>query len=372
MRRLVSVALKKISVLFGGKPLLLPLTLALLSLCFFAVRTAVTATRSGEVRMAAVDECGGGLSAKLLDSVASAKGFAVTVLPSAREARSAAADGEVEAVLIISKDYDRLILDPDAAGLITLLTAPGSVSADLIRETVSGKLIAQRAELRAKDGLAADGFSLEDFDAFAAEFDTPKLCRVESAGGGSEPDRAVFGRAFPGYAGFAALALMLVMLTLAKQLSQSSSRLVSLRMASLRNGRALDFAGDVLSVFSAALLVSAAAFAFAPERSIYLAAGLVSYSFCLTGLCLALSGLLGTGRIDMASPFIALVTSILGGCFVDPGGLSPAFSVISKFTPQGQLTAAAGGAPAFAGLLLAEGALLLAAALVIRRRRRGL
>ena len=45
MRRIFALAAKKISVLFGGKPLLLPAALLALAVCFITVGSVVGASR---------------------------------------------------------------------------------------------------------------------------------------------------------------------------------------------------------------------------------------------------------------------------------------------------------------------------------------
>ena len=65
MRKLLSLSLKKISVLFGGRPWLIAVTLAALMLMFAAVSSVYTAKRRDKVAVACVDECGGELSAAL-------------------------------------------------------------------------------------------------------------------------------------------------------------------------------------------------------------------------------------------------------------------------------------------------------------------
>ncbi|MBO4563432.1 MAG: ABC transporter permease [Clostridia bacterium] len=367
MRRLFSLGINKLRVLFGGKLWLFPVTLLLAALAFFAVRCAVTAKCSETVGLSAVDECGGAHSSRLVNELENAPGFTVIRAADTESAKDDIASGRTEAILVIHEDFDARAGDDGASGLISLYMAPGSVSADLIRETVSGKLISVRAEMRAKAELVSQGFDASRFDAYAAEFDAPRLYTIITIGGGNIADRAVFGRGFPGYAGFAALAVMLILLTLTKQLSESSSRLVAVRLRAVKSGGTLGFFSDAAAVLFVTLALALIAFLISPDRSRGLALSLAAYSLLMTGLCLLLSKLGGSLRIDMASPFIALVTSILGGCFADPGSLSPAFAFVSKLTPQGQLIAASGGKQAFAAVLAIEGIALLAAAFIASR-----
>ena len=160
-----------------------------------------------------------------------------------------------------------------------------------------------------------------------------------------------------------------LLLTLARRLADGSSRLVARRMGAAKLGRALAFFGDALALFAAGLIASAIAFAFAPARSAALALGLVCYDVCVSGLCLLTSKFGAAGRIDIAAPAIALVTSLIGGCFMDLASLSPFLTVLSRLTPQGQLIACARGALPFAALLAAEGALLAGMATAVEKRK---
>jgi hypothetical protein len=368
MRKVFTLAFNKLLMLFDGKTLLLPAAFIMLALCFITVSNAVTARFSDTVHVSVVDECGDENSAALISDIEGTEGFSVSVVGSEKEAEDAILKGRSEAILVILPEYGGQLCNKDASGIIRIITAPGSVSADLIRETVSGKLIARRSMINAVKQLEADGVPTDGFYGYIEEFDAPTLYRVTTVNG-SSAERAVFGQGFPGYEGFAALALMLLMLTLTKQLASKESRLVNNRMLVLDHGRALAFATDIIAVFGLALLLSLLAFILAPEKSAALIIGLAAYSVLLTGLSILLSRLGGSGRIDVASPFIALVTSILGGCFVELGGFSKAFSIISKFTPQGQLISSVRGAWIFIPVLIAEGLIMAAVGFAIRKKR---
>ena len=369
MRRLFCLSIKKISVLFGGRPLLILLTLLLLGVCFYTVRHAVTAERNDSVNMTVVDASRSELSSALVAAVREAPGFSVKLAEDIDSARIDMAEGRTEAILSIGADYDSAIADEAPASLIEILTAPGSVSAELIRETVAGKLLAQRAEVKVKNNLAGEGFSIDEFVEYEKEFTVPNMYRITTIGGGNEASRAVFGGGFPGYAGFAALAILLVMLTLTRQLAAYNVRLSAVRMRAVDGGRTLAFMSDAFAVLIPAFLFAIEAFLISSGMSIKLLAALLAYSVAVTGICLALSKTGGAGRIDAVSPFAALVTSILGGCFVELSSLSPALRIVARLTPQGQMIAAANGAGAFIPLLIAEGAVFALTAALLERRK---
>ncbi len=163
MRKLSCLSIKKISVLFGGRPILILLAFVMLGTCFFAVRHAVTAERNDSVNLTVVDASGSELSSALIASIKEAPGFCVKLAEDIDSARIDIAEGRTEAILSIGADYDSAIASETPASLIDILTAPGSVSAELIRETVAGKLLAQRAEAKVRNSLGSEGFDLNEF-----------------------------------------------------------------------------------------------------------------------------------------------------------------------------------------------------------------
>lgn len=370
MKRLFLLSLKKIRLMFGGRLWLLPAAILALSLCFYCASAMSGAEAPDSLRIAVCDKCGDGASAGLIEKLSTQEGFTVLVCASEDDAKEALIRGECEARLTVLPDYSARIAGDSPAELISLESAPGSVSAGLIRETVLGRLLAHRAEARAHERLARDGFDPDELQAYADEFTPSSVCEFTELGGsGAYPvSRALFGQGFAGFAGFAALALMLVMLTLSRGLAGRAPRLVGDRLRAAPGGAWLAFLSDAAAPFITALAFSALAFAFARERTPALAVGLLGYSLLLSGVCCLLSSLKGGLRMDVIAPFAALITSLVGGCFADLT-LSPALSLISRFTPQGQFVLAASGEWAFAALLAAEGLLLAAAGAMVRRSR---
>lgn len=362
MRKLFALTIKKISVLFGGRPLLFPITLAVLALLFYTVGAVNGAERRSEACITMIDEQKSNYSAALVDAITNTDGFSVRLADSEDEALADIADGRSEAILTLPNGFDERLTGDDADGIVDLRMAPGSAVQDLIRETVSGRLLALRACVRAKGRIEADGLSTEEFEKLYASFEAPKLYSVSAIGGGKAADRAVFGQGFPGYAGFTALAMMLIMLTVTRKYSEASSRLAAKRMHVLDGGRVLRFSTDALACFVVSLAMGLVSFALTPDRSFSYAAAAAAYALELTGLTLLTSRIVGAGRIDVASPFIALVTSIFGGCFADTASLSPALRVISKVTPQGRFIAAASGSYLFVALMVVIGLALSACA----------
>ena len=366
--RCLSAAVKKLAAMFGGR-VMIPIVYLLLCLCFAAVRSAVTAQAPDKVTLAVYDACRGELSQRFVKGLACAEGVSVIECASAEKAEDELLRGRAEVLLTVNADLDRLLTEEEPTPLISLVTAPGSVSAELMRETAAGALISARTLARVENSLTEDGFDPAELSAFMDEFELPRTYTVKTTGGGKAP-AALFGSAYACYEGIAALALLLLLLSLSKRLGDPSSRLVAKRLLAVKNGGALAFFSDLAAVFAAGLIGGALAFAFAPERGVMFALGLVCYVFCISGLCLLLSRLKATGRMDIAAPFIALATSVAGGCFADLTSLSPALRAVAMCTPQGQLIAAAKGEALFLLLLLFEGLALLIAAMTVRSKKK--
>ena len=362
IRKCLYAALAKLSVMFGGRRVI-PIVYLLLAACLLASSLIVTAKEPERVTLAVLDECGGEYSGELVRAVSAAEGFRVTQVDTREKAEDLLLSGHAEALLTVEADYDERILDEGSTRLICLASAPGAASAELIRETVAGLLAASRSEARIAAELEEEGFDSSDMAAYMDEFAVPRMYSFEIVGGASA-QRAVFGTSYACYEGIAALGVLLLLLTLSRRLADGSSRLASMRLAAAENGRAIAFVSDFAALLIAGLIACALAFAFAPQRSILLALGLLAYDICIAGLCLLVSRFGSLARLDIAAPFIALVTSVVGGCFADLGMLSPALGTLARFTPQGQLIAAAKGSAVFIAALVAEGAALAGLSLV--------
>ncbi|MCR5611009.1 MAG: ABC transporter permease [Clostridiales bacterium] len=356
MRRLLSQVKYKLLVLMNGRPFLYSAGLVLLALSFLLVMNAVTAVRESEVKISVFDECGGESSRALCDYISSAKGLSAVFADSREEAENAVYLGKAEAALVILPDYDRLLASGSTHGLISLAVSPSSVSTEIITETVAGGVMSERARLNSLAELSRGGYDTGKYAEYADEFVPPYMVTVrELSGSGS--DRAVFGRTFPGSGGFYALALMLVMLTVAKKLGGADETAVSRRYSALPSGRAFDLVSDLLALFVLALFVSAAAFIFLPEKSVTAAFAYIAYAFAVSGLSLFASSLARGDRLDAVSPVFALVTSIIGGCFIDFGALPKPLAAVSRFTLQGQLIASVNGQALFIPVLIILGVL---------------
>ncbi len=369
LRKVFQAAVRKLMSAFGGTEVLLPVYI-LLAGCFLAAAAIVTAKAPSRISLAVADTCQGPYSRELTEAIMNEEDIEPLLCSSVEEGEDFLLRGKAETLLIITPEYDEKILDDTAESLITLRTAPGAASANLLRETIAGILLARRSSARLRQGLEEDGFDGSLLEPTSREIDLPPLIQTTTAGGSEAAFRAVFGSAYACYEGVAALALILLLLTMSRRLNDPFSKEVSSRLSVLGNGSRLSFFSDAGCLFLAGLFGTLLAFVIGPDRSALLLAGLLCYTVCISGLSLLLSSFGVTGKIDLMAPFLALATSIIGGCFVDLSSLSPSFKTLARCTPQGQLIAAVREQPVFLVVLLAEGCLFAWLAALLRRKTR--
>ncbi len=370
IRTLLRVSIHKIVAFFGGHfPLVL--VCVLLCCCFAATSLITGANQPEDVQVAIVDLCDGPLSQVLCRSVSETKGIRATVVKTVEEGEDLVLLDSAEVILILDPEYDQKVLSDQTETLIRLETAPGAGSAQLLRETLAGLLIAQRSELRVKEKLIADGVMTDDdslFQQYIEEAPTPHMYSVVNYKTDKSSETEKFGLLHASYYGISALALLLVLLTLTRRMADAYSRNVSERIETQRYGNAISLAGDYLALFLVAIGISVMSFLLSPDKNLYGALSLFSYSVSISGICLLISRFNMSGRIDILAPFLAIVTSIVGGCFTDLSVLSDALRTIARCVPQGQMLAAANGAAIFIPILLIEGIAASAIAVLLNRR----
>lgn len=372
IRTLLRISIHKITAFFGGFRSFA--IVCILLCCCFAAASVVSSAKTPEtVQVAIVDLCDGPVSRALCRSLSETNGITATTVKTLSEGEDLLLFDSAEALLIIDPEYDEKILQDQAASLISIKSAPGADSAQLLRETSAGLLIAQRSELRVREALKKDGYLAEDDSAFTAyiqEAPTPRMYSVETYGKNGNTASETKGLLRASYNGIACLALLLILLTLTRRMSDMHARNVAERMETQRHGKAISLISDFLALLFTALLISVLAFLFAPEKSFFAAAAWFSYSVCIGGICLLVSRFNTAGRIDILAPFLAIVTSIAGGCFTDLSVLSDLLRFAARCVPQGQMLAASNGLPIFCLILLSEGiAAFLISALLNRSRR---
>jgi len=345
MRTLRSVRFK-LAAMFGGPLTALVLCAALL-VSLTAVSGALQAERADSVRITVVDRDDSAESRALSDALSSDGALSVTQCGDEASARRMLALGRAEGLLTIGQGYgDALRSDGDELGL-HYESAPLSSSGQAVREIVSGYVVRARSRIRAYENAAEalGALSAEDeaaLDALLGQA-APAAYTIETIGGDSQTNSdpqtnsgSVFRALSVRYEGFAALCILLCMLTLSAFFARGSSRLVSARMNALPGGAACAFFGDALALFGSGVLMAAIALIPRGDVSPTVLYMLAAYVFNLTGLCILITRFGGVGgRVDVLSPFLALLTGLIGGCFADTAALSPALRRLSLLTPQG-------------------------------------
>lgn len=372
IRTLLPISLHKITAFFGGRRAFV-LVCILLCICFGATAMISGAKSSEDVHVAIVDLCQEPLSESLCLSLSDTEGIRTDVFHTISDGEDCMLFDSAEVLLIIPEDYDQKIAEDTVGSIVTLKTAPGAGSVQLLRETVAGLLTAQRSEVRVKAQLVTDGIMTEDDDSafrrYMDEITTPRIYTVDTYGKKNATELNTSELLHASYSGVGALALLLVLLTLTRRMSDAYSKNVSERIETQQNGSMLAMISDLLALFAVALLISAEAFLLSPEKSFPGALAWICYSLCVSGICLLISRFNTSGRIDILAPFLAIVTSLFGGCFTDLSVLSEGWRFVARCMPQGQMLAATNGHHVFCLLLIGEGAVAVLAAVLLQRKK---
>ncbi len=376
-RSLFRISFYKITAFFGGRNALI--LVCILILCCLTVTALIANTSTPDtVEAVIVDLCDGPYSRAFCFNFAAADGIHAEIIHTVSEGEDRILYDSAEVMLILSGDYDRLISEPETlqtassdhnGPLISFKTAPGSESAELLRETAAGLMLAQRSEIRVRNSLEADGFDVSEFEKYMTEATQPNLYSVSFSEKSPSENRSHGGLVRAGFNGVAALLLVLTLLTLTRRMADPTSVLVTQRIEILHNGRLFAFISDYLALFLVALFLAAVSFGLSPTKSTLSLFGWICYSLCISAISLLISGFGSFGRIDILAPFLAIVTSVLGGCFTDLSLLSDAFVVIARCVPQGQLFAVINGNGLFCIVLFAESVLVLLTAYLVCRNK---
>ena len=366
MLKLFSAALTKLRAMAGGW-LSAALMLLLAFLMFLTVSVTLNTGSPDSLSLALLDEDGGEEAARFAEMLAGGDSpVALTVCGSRAEADEKLLSGAAEGLIVIEKDFASVLVSGGAA--LSYYPAAGASSAEAARELISGSAVTLRSRLRARLyaaellGRELTGEELASLDAIAEENAANAVRAVEPFTVGAESGRtaSIFSAFYARRSGFFAFVTMLMLLMLGSFTGSGDARAVALRMRTLRHGALFERAASLLALvlFGAALTaLYALASGGISVKEIYAA---LLYILLTAALALLLGSLSGEARAELASPFIAFLTSLAGGCFADPEALGGALKTLSLFTPQGRfLAASSGGAVHLAVLAAAALALTL-------------
>ena len=380
--KLINLAFIKLRAMAGGAVGAV-LTLLLAFAMFVTAAAALNTPKPEKLVLAVVDESNTALSARLTDMLAYEKTASVKLIPCQNLAMAEALIGRygAEGTLVIEKNFDEALAGGGTA--LAFYAAPGTSSAEAAEEIIAANAVALRSRLRSRiyseellgRGLTAEELTKLEVLADAALEREGAFAETQVVGSGAVAGSSVFGAFYARYAGFAAFIVMLCLLMLGAFTGSADARSAAQRIRSLRAGEYLEAGANMaaLVIFGLCLLILSYIAGGAPKPLEALAG--VAFVFCTAALSMLLGSFAGSERAEIASPFIALITSLAGGCFINPEAIGGALKTLSFFTPQGLYLSALNGRWAciiilvLAGLLMTVLCLMNARAAAQKRRR---
>ena len=377
---ILRLALQKIRAMAGGYGFFAAVLAAAFAL-FFIIAATLGTTRTQLLRIALTDEDDSPLShefAELLNDsdreITGGKMRFVSVRFGTREeSEEAVRSGKAEGALIILKGFGAGLESGEEAFLEYRASADAS-SAQAAEEIIGGRAVALRSRLRSADyakKLLNRGLTekeLSELEVAAKEYYNEQVgaVRFERIGGSVEKaDSSVFGALRARFSGIGAFAVLTLLLTLGSWTGSNAARAAEKRLAAEKGGVSISFWSNFLALFICGIamyavmyIAAAAAGRNSPNGHELLAAG--CYLFCASALALVVGGADISGRMNLAAPFIAFATSLLGGCFADTAARGGLFAKLALLTPQGLCIAGADGSIACLAVLAGAGVVLLA------------
>ncbi|MBR0157393.1 MAG: ABC transporter permease [Clostridia bacterium] len=364
--KLLTLAMTKLRAMAGGITGIV-ITFALSLLMLITAAYALNAKGPGSLVIAVADENNTELSAEFREMLRNDETASIKLVDAetVEKANSIVRDGGAEGVLLIEEDFSD-VLEKGGTGL-SFFPAQGSSSAEAAEEIIIGNAISLRSKLRARSyaeqllGRELTAEELSKLDELSEKAINKEGKAVDSVavGKGIIAGSSVFGAFYARFAGFTAFLIMLCLLMLGAFTGSSDARASSQRMLSLGKGVRPELGANLLAlgIFGAVLLAFSYIAGGLPKLP-ELGAGL-AYVFCTASLSILLGSFAGSERAEIASPFIALITSLAGGCFINPEALGGALKTVSLFTPQGLFLSAVNGRLFNIPILLIAGAVML-------------
>lgn len=245
--------------------------------------------------------------------------------------------GDAEGVLTIGDGYGTALADGEPLPL-SYESAAAAASNQAAREIVAGQVTAQRARLRGLDDAARlleRPLTAEEETELLAAMDRryeelPPLYAVTAGAGAAAPWSAT---APP--LGGTLLLILFTLLTWGAWMARPDAMRVEQRMASVHGGRSLSYGTDLLSLwFTGAVVGGLSLWSLKAPPAEWLSVG--AYVLAAGVVVRAVTRWTGVGgRMDLLAPFLALITSLLGGCFCPLDQFSPWLERLSWLTPQG-------------------------------------
>ncbi len=364
--KLLTLAVTKLRAMAGGAAGVV-ITFALSLLMLLTAAYALNAKGPDSLVIAVADENGTELSVEFREILLADETASIRLVDaeSLEKANAIVRDGGAEGVLLIEEDFSE-VLEKGGTGLV-FYPAQGSSSAEAAEEIIIGNAISLRSRLRARTyseqllGRELTEEELAELDVLSEKAINKEGKAVEAVavGKGAIAGSSVFGAFYARFAGFTAFLIMLCLLMLGAFTGSSDARASAQRMLSLGKNVYPETGANLcaLGIFGVVLLGFSYIAGGAPKPA-EAAAGL-AYVFCTAALAILLGSFAGSERAEIASPFIALITSLAGGCFINPEALGGALKKVSYFTPQGLFLSAVNGNFIGTVILVIAGAVML-------------
>ncbi len=367
----LALALIKLPAMAGGH-FALAFALAASLLMFFTAHFALNAKAPSALELVYVDNDDTDLSKEFISLIKSANGASVmlTQCADAEQAKAVLESGGAEGLLIIRPGLDESLASGSAA--FEYLPARGASSAQAARELIAGEAVTLGSRLRAAgyfealSGREPTADELKKLEAVYSVRRSGEGSSVEKttvfadpAAAGKPRETELFSAFFARYSGFASFVIMLVLLMLGAFCGSRDERRALERISALKFGRVMSFFSTFFALLLFGLLLLALSFIPSGTGGAWGVASGSAYVFCACALSMLLGSLSGSARAELASPLVAFLTALAGGCFTDPTALGGGFKTLSRFTPQGQYLAALNGETAYIAVLFALGTALL-------------
>lgn len=354
--RLTALRLRHVT----GSPAYLAAALAAALLCG-ASAASLSSGAAGTLRLAAVDLDGTQLSRELLEQIAAVPGVTLRRID-AEDADLALITGRYEGVLTVGAGYGAALRE-DGDTPLDFRAAASAVSSQGAREIVAGAvLIQQRSFSAVADAQRLAGRTLTEADILRLRQTIadcgrtlPDLYHITYSAGSAPADPFA-----PRSMAFAALTCLFTLLTAASFRTSRDAKMARRRLRAMAHGPALSVLPDLLALAALGALTALAVLIPSGLTARQLLAALAT-ALCMASLALLLTRFSAAGRVDALAPILALLICLLGGCFLNTSGLSPALSRLTLLSPAGLSAAAESSAPCLLALL-AEGAVFAALA----------
>lgn len=308
------------------------------------------------IAVAAVDEDGSGYSGLLLERLSEKEGIGLYTME-----RKSALDmldgGKAEQVIIIRKGFEDAVKKGGSKGLIELLSAPSSYSADFTREItadetmrlVTDNMAANSVEAQyRKLGLKQSSSFRNEVISYTEAFWEPKpLMTIDyrelRAGVVTKQEHSGLPVSSAASAGLVTAFIMFYMLFGSSWLIEERMNGTIKRLGAGTGALAASFWGGVLALFAAGMLQI---ILFSAVQKIFFGVALfsgpfsylilVSYVFAVIAASMFLSSVLKTqAQLQAGAPVLALFAGFVGGCFWNFVAMPEKIAKLALITPQG-------------------------------------